>query len=76
MRSGQYTDCEIGKRIKIMRKLRGLTQSGLADLVGVTRPTVISWERGVTVPVLYTLRRLAETLGVTLEWLMEGDVRE
>jgi transcriptional regulator with XRE-family HTH domain len=33
---------------------------------------VISWERGITVPVLYTLRRLAAVLGVTLEYLMEG----
>lgn len=72
MRSGPYADCDIGKRIKALRIRRGFTQSGLADLVGVARPTVISWERGVTVPVLYTLRRLADTLGVTLEWLMEG----
>lgn len=72
MRCGQYTDCEIGKRIRALRKRRRLTQSGLADLVGVTRHTVISWERGVTVPVLYTLKRLSDTLGVTLDWLMEG----
>ena len=72
MRSGPYTDCDIGKRIKTMRKRRGFTQSELACAVGVTRPTIISWERGVTVPVLYTLRRLSETLGVTLKWLMEG----
>lgn len=72
MRSGPYTDCDIGKRIKNMRKRRGLTQADFARMIGVTRPTVISWERGVTVPVLYTLRRLSETLGVTLEWLMEG----
>lgn len=72
MRSGPYTDCEIGKRIKTLRIRRGLTQADFARLVGVTRPTVISWERGITVPVLYTLKRLAETLGVTLEYLMEG----
>lgn len=72
MRCGQYTDCEIGKRIKALRTRRGLTQADFARLVGVSRPTVISWERGVTVPVLYTLKRLSDTLGVTLEWLMEG----
>lgn len=72
MKSGPYTDCEIGKRIKTLRTRRGLTQSKLACAVGVTRPTVISWERGVTVPVLYTLKRLSGVLGVTLEYLMEG----
>lgn len=72
MRSEQYTDCEIGERIKTMRKRCGFTQSELACAVGVTRPTVISWERGVTVPVLYTLKRLSAVLDVTLEWLMEG----
>lgn len=72
MRSGPYTDCDIGKRIRALRKRRGLTQADFARLVGVTRPTVISWERGITVPVLYTLRRLAAVLGVTLEYLMEG----
>lgn len=72
MRSGPYTDCDIGKRIKTIRKRRGLTQADFARMIGVTRPTVISWERGVTVPVLYTLKRLSGVLGVTLEYLMEG----
>ena len=72
MKSRPYADCDIGKRIKAIRIRRGLTQADFARMIGVTRPTVISWERGITVPVLYTLRRLAETLGVTLEWLMEG----
>lgn len=41
---------EITSRIKELRKKVGLTQEELAGKIGVTRATVISWEKGATSP--------------------------
>lgn len=35
-----------GERIKILRILNGMTQEQLADLAGVNRASMVSWERG------------------------------
>lgn len=39
-----------GENIERGRKLLGLTQDQLADLIGVTQPSVAKWERGDNVP--------------------------
>jgi len=39
---------ELGKRIAEIRKDRGLTQEGLAELCSVTRQTISNWENGVS----------------------------
>jgi len=48
------------------RKLRGLTQTDLAEIVGVTQPTVSRAERGDEGITLGTYRACAEALGVSL----------
>ena len=47
-----------------LRKRRGLTQQGLADLMGVEQPTVQRWEKGKREPDLGQLIKLAGVLGV------------
>lgn len=37
-------------KIKEARKHNGLTQEQLANLIGVTRQSVVGWENGSTVP--------------------------
>lgn len=37
-------------KIKTERKKRGLTQADLAREIGITRQTLINWEKGVTQP--------------------------
>ena len=37
---------DIGKKIKILRKTRGLTQQDLADKVGCKRATISNYEIG------------------------------
>ena len=50
---------------------RGLTQEALADLVGVTRKTINTVERGRFVPSTILALRLARALGVPVEKLFE-----
>ena len=59
-----------------MRKMRRMTQEGLAEQVGVTRQAVAKWESGATVPDLEKSRRLAELFGVSLDDLANYEPEE
>ena len=56
-------------RLEEMRTHKGLTQQELADLVNVSRQTIISLERGRYNPSITLAFRLARLLGVTIEEL-------
>lgn len=45
----------------------GLTQTGLAEVLGMHQPAVARLEAGSHEPSLVTLARLSSTLGITLE---------
>jgi transcriptional regulator with XRE-family HTH domain len=49
------------------------TQEALAVDVGVTRQTVSSFETDETTPRGRELQQLARCLGVSMEWILEGD---
>jgi len=51
-----------GERLRDLRVKRGLTQQALADLVGVPQTHVSAMERGVKLPTLHTVLRLAVAL--------------
>lgn len=59
---------EIGKKIKILRKVRGLTQEQLAEKLEVGRATISNYEIGRRMPHLKELERLANVLGVGLDY--------
>lgn len=58
-----------------LRKMRGLSQAKLAELIGVEQPTIQRWESGKRVPDLDNLMALAAALGVKPGSLLEGDER-
>lgn len=65
---------EIGKKIKILRKTRGLTQEQLANKlrVRVKRATISNYEIGRRSPHIKELEAIAEALGVNLEYFGFG----
>lgn len=68
----------LGKKIKAIRKTRGLSQQQLADLMDVTRSTISNWECGRRYPHLNELDQLANKLNVSLDYFKEtkDDVKE
>lgn len=62
-----------GQRIKIMRDLRGLTQTQLAAQLGITPQAVAAFERGKAEPSLKSLIGLSRALEVTTDWLLDAE---
>lgn len=61
----------LGPAIRRARRTSGLTQDQLAEAVGVHRPSVSAWERGVHAPSEGNLRDVARALSMTVEALRE-----
>ena len=62
----------LGATIAALRKERGMTQLELANQMGVTDKAVSKWERDLSFPDAASLPKLAETLGVSVDELMQG----
>lgn len=60
---------EFGLYVQDRRMALGMTQRALADAVGVTRPQVANIEAGRTHVPAYRALRIAQALGVTVEYL-------
>ena len=60
----------IGENIRMLREKKGLTQTALADRVLVSFQAISSWERGLSVPELENVVRLAEFFEVSLDTLI------
>lgn len=57
-------------KIQARRKALGLSQEELAQRMGVSRQSVTKWETGLSAPDLDRLVELADTLGVSLDYLL------
>lgn len=60
----------IGERISYYRRLRGLKQKELAELIGVTGQTISVWEKGTTSPIPAKYEAIAKALGITITDLL------
>jgi len=63
---------EIGKRIKRLRGVLGLTQKEFAEKLGRTTRAIQRYESGQRSPDETTLRLIEQTFSVNPEWLREG----
>ncbi|MEM4988332.1 helix-turn-helix transcriptional regulator [Collimonas sp. H4R21] len=61
-----------GERIRKLRKDRGLSQDGFADLCGFDRTYISGIERGRRNPSLLAIEALAKALSVTVAELLDG----
>ena len=61
-------NAEIGKKLKVLRKSRGLTQQDLADRLECRRSTISNYEIGRRSPSIQELPRIASILGVGLDY--------
>lgn len=68
-------DVKFGETLAKLRRDKGLTQEQFAEAMDITRQAICKWEKGNTSPDIWTLTRIAEFFGVTLDELIYGDER-
>ena len=64
---------KIGKFIQKVRKDKKITQSELAEKLGVSDRTVGNWENGRNMPDLSLFKPLCDELGITIKELLSGE---
>ncbi len=69
-------DPGFAQRLRELRKQKGLSQTELGQRAEVHYTHVGRYERGVSRPGADTLKRLADALGVSGDYLLEGAVEE
>ena len=69
-----YTDTTstFGDRLVLAREASGLDREQLGRRMGVTAPTVLSWEDDQAEPRANRMQMLAGMLNVSMIWLMSG----
>ena len=60
----------IADKIKTLREKKGVTQSALANTLGITRSAVNAWEMGITVPSTQYVVELAKFFNVSADYLL------
>ena len=60
------------ERIFNLLKEKGITQSALAEKIGVRQATISDWKRKKTTPSADTIGLIAEILGVSTDYLITG----
>lgn len=61
------------EKLQLIRKNKGITQEGLADILGVSRQAVTKWEAGQAYPDIINLIHLSECFLVTVDYLVKDD---
>ncbi|MCR2032640.1 helix-turn-helix transcriptional regulator [Anaerofustis stercorihominis] len=60
----------IYKNLKDLRKNNGLTQEQLSEKIGVSRQAIAKWEKGESIPDLYSILELSNVYSVTIDTLV------
>jgi transcriptional regulator with XRE-family HTH domain len=69
----KFSQKQIGQRIAELRKLKGLSQEGLAKSIGISRPSMAQIELGNRSVDIMELQRLSFVLGFSLDEFMSKD---
>ena len=60
-------------KIQFFRETLGITQTMLAEMLGVSQPAIANWENGIRKPDIYMLKKIADALGCTADDLLTDD---
>lgn len=61
-----------GEFLADLRKSKGLTQSELGELIGAGDKTISKWERGINVPDVIMLNKLAKVFDISIHEILNG----
>lgn len=62
----------LSDRIQYLRKVRGISQEGLAEQLGVSRQAVSKWESEQSMPDLDKIISMSDYFDVTTDYLLKG----
>ena len=68
----KYND--FGNYIANLRRKVGLTQEQLGEMLGISGKSVSKWERGITFPNIFLLKKLSEILEISCDELLEKQI--
>ena len=60
----------IGERIKKAREAKGMTQTELAEIIGVAKSTITGYEKGNREPDAVKINAIAKALGVSGDYIL------
>ena len=63
----------LNERIRKLRLAKGLTLQQVGDVFGISAASVSSWEKGINFPDGRKLKKLADTLGVSVNALVNSE---
>nr|WP_294491583.1 helix-turn-helix transcriptional regulator [uncultured Mediterraneibacter sp.] len=63
----------IGENIRNLRMQKDMKQNALADELNISRQTISAYERGITLPDIYSLIRIADYFRISLDELTGRD---
>ncbi len=66
----------LGEKIGGLRKKVELSQAEFAEKIGVSRDTIGKYERGDIAPTIEKAKKMAEVLGVSIDFLASGEEKE
>lgn len=74
MSSEPYSAHEVGRRIALIRRISGKSQSQFAEAIGTSRGDVAGWEVGQRRPGISRANEIKRSFpGITLDWLFLDD---
>jgi len=62
-----------GERLRWLRDAKRMTQSDLAEAARVSRPAIAQYEVDAKVPTVLVAERIADALGVTIDFMVKGE---
>ena len=71
-KTAQPVDLHVGARIRFRRNLLGISQTEMADRIGVTFQQVQKYERGINRIGASRLIKICDVLQISPEWLFDG----
>jgi transcriptional regulator with XRE-family HTH domain len=66
----------LGNRIQQLRKEKGMTQTVLAKHIKISLPQLVRYETKEVQPTAETLKHLSNALGVSIDFLVNGNLDE
>lgn len=63
---------KVGRAIAEQRKIKGMTQKQLSDLLNVSYQAVSRWEQGLSLPSVDMIYDIAQSLETTVDFLLNG----